>query len=195
MTMQKIMWRNWYAKYIDWGVKRNRIIVIADESKLTGESLVLLEQQTEIYQAKGIQDILSHLTSPTFFCLYSIISGSSILSLYNLMASFMDFTYSATYFGASAPYFSISLIIAEPTIAPSEMSAILFVCKQLFFQCYLFFCGLSSRSCSGKWKRMQYTVFQFHQCLPGCTCDLHVSSRKIEHVRWRIDGTKNTISI
>ena len=62
MTMQKIMWRNWYAKYIDWGVKRNRIIVIADESKLTGESLVLLEQQTEIYQAKGIQDALSHLT-------------------------------------------------------------------------------------------------------------------------------------
>lgn len=43
-------------------MKRNRIIVIADESKLTGESLVLLEQQTEIYQAKGIQDALSHLT-------------------------------------------------------------------------------------------------------------------------------------
>jgi len=43
-------------------VKKNRIIVIADESKLTGESLVLLEQQTEIYQAKGIQDALSHLT-------------------------------------------------------------------------------------------------------------------------------------
>ena len=43
-------------------MKKNRIIVIADESKLTGESLVLLEQQTEIYQAKGIQDALSHLT-------------------------------------------------------------------------------------------------------------------------------------
>ena len=43
-------------------MKRNRIIVIADESKLTGESLALLEQQTEIYQAKGIQDALSHLT-------------------------------------------------------------------------------------------------------------------------------------
>ena len=43
-------------------MKRNRIIVIADDSKLTGESLVLLEQQTEIYQAKGIQDALSHLT-------------------------------------------------------------------------------------------------------------------------------------
>ena len=43
-------------------MKRNRIIVIADESKLTGESLVLLEQQTEIYQAKGIQDARSPLT-------------------------------------------------------------------------------------------------------------------------------------
>ena len=43
-------------------MKKNRIIVIADESKLTGEILVLLEQQTEIYQAKGIQDALSHLT-------------------------------------------------------------------------------------------------------------------------------------
>lgn len=50
-------------------MKRNRIIVIADESKLTGESLVLLEQQTEIYQAKGIQDILSHLT----VCSYHLI--------------------------------------------------------------------------------------------------------------------------
>lgn len=50
-------------------MKRNKIIVIADESKLTGESLVLLEQQTEIYQAKGIQDILSHLT----VCSYHLI--------------------------------------------------------------------------------------------------------------------------
>ena len=33
----------------------------------------------------------------------------------------MDLTYSPTYFGASLPYFSSSLIIAEPTIAPSEV--------------------------------------------------------------------------
>ena len=45
------------------------------------------------------------------------------------MASFIDFTYSATCSGASVPYFSISLTIAEPTIAPSEMSAILFACS------------------------------------------------------------------
>lgn len=43
-------------------MKRNRIIVIADESELTWESLVLSEQQAEICQAKGIQDVLSHLT-------------------------------------------------------------------------------------------------------------------------------------
>lgn len=43
-------------------MKENRIIVIADKSGLSWESLVLLEQQAEIYQAKNIQDVLSHLT-------------------------------------------------------------------------------------------------------------------------------------
>jgi len=43
-------------------VKKNRIIVIADEGEVLWESLVLPEQQTEIYQAKNIQDALSHLT-------------------------------------------------------------------------------------------------------------------------------------
>ena len=41
----------------------------------------------------------------------------------------MDLTYSPTYSDASLPYFSSSLIIAEPTIAPSEMSAIFFACS------------------------------------------------------------------
>lgn len=43
-------------------VKKNKIIVIADENGLSWESLVLLEQQSEIYQAKNIQDAFSHLT-------------------------------------------------------------------------------------------------------------------------------------
>ena len=43
-------------------MKKNRIIVIADEGEVLWESLVLPEQQTEIYQAKNIQDALSHLT-------------------------------------------------------------------------------------------------------------------------------------
>ena len=41
----------------------------------------------------------------------------------------MDFTYSPTYLGASFPYFSISFIMAEPTIAPSETSAIFLACS------------------------------------------------------------------
>ena len=36
--------------------------MIEDESGLSWESMVLLEQQAEIYQAKSIQDALSHLT-------------------------------------------------------------------------------------------------------------------------------------
>ena len=44
-------------------------------------------------------------------------------------ASFIFLTYSPTYFGASFPCSSISLTIAEPTIAPSEMSAIFFACS------------------------------------------------------------------
>lgn len=36
--------------------------MIEDESGLSWESMVLLEQQAEIYQAKNIQDALSHLT-------------------------------------------------------------------------------------------------------------------------------------
>lgn len=43
-------------------VKKNKIIVIADENGLSWESLVLLEQQSEIHQAKNIQDAFSHLT-------------------------------------------------------------------------------------------------------------------------------------
>lgn len=43
-------------------MKRNRIIVIAEESELKCKNLILLEQQAEIYQTKGIQDVLSHLT-------------------------------------------------------------------------------------------------------------------------------------
>ena len=43
-------------------MKKNRIIVLTDESGLSWDSLGLLEQQVEIYLAKGIQDTLSHLT-------------------------------------------------------------------------------------------------------------------------------------
>ena len=43
-------------------MKKNRIIVIADEGEMTWESLILLEQQAEFYQMKSIQDALSHLT-------------------------------------------------------------------------------------------------------------------------------------
>lgn len=42
-------------------MKKNRIIVIDDE-EMTWESLVLLEQQAEVYQTKIIQDAFSHLT-------------------------------------------------------------------------------------------------------------------------------------
>ena len=47
------------------------------------------------------------------------------------MASFILFTYSPTYLGESFPYFSIILIIALPTMAPSEMSAIFLACSGL----------------------------------------------------------------
>jgi DNA-binding response OmpR family regulator len=43
-------------------VKKNRIIIIADEGEMTWESLILLEQQAEFYQMKSIQDALSNLT-------------------------------------------------------------------------------------------------------------------------------------
>ena len=43
-------------------MKKNRIIVLTDESGLSWDSLGLLEQPVEIYLAKGIQDTLSHLT-------------------------------------------------------------------------------------------------------------------------------------
>ena len=43
-------------------MKKNRIIVLTDESGLSWDSLGLLEQQAEIYLAKGTQDTLSHLT-------------------------------------------------------------------------------------------------------------------------------------
>ena len=43
-------------------MKKNRIIVLTDENGLSWVSIGLLEQQAEIYLAKGIQDTLSHLT-------------------------------------------------------------------------------------------------------------------------------------
>ena len=43
-------------------MKKNRIIVIADEGEMTWESLILLEQRAEFYQMKSIQDALSNLT-------------------------------------------------------------------------------------------------------------------------------------
>ena len=45
------------------------------------------------------------------------------------MASFMDFTYSPMYLGASFPYFSSNLMMAEPTMAPSEREAIFLACS------------------------------------------------------------------
>ena len=42
-------------------MKKNRIIVIADEGEMTWESLILLEQRAEFYQMKSIQDALSNL--------------------------------------------------------------------------------------------------------------------------------------
>lgn len=50
-------------------MKRNRVIVIADENELTWESLGFLKRQAEIYQATGIQDVLSHLS----VCSYHLI--------------------------------------------------------------------------------------------------------------------------
>ena len=41
----------------------------------------------------------------------------------------MDFTYSPTGPAASFPYWAISFTIAEPTIAPSEISAIFAACS------------------------------------------------------------------
>lgn len=43
-------------------MKENKIIVIEDESGLPWGNMALLEQQSELYQAKNIQDALSHLT-------------------------------------------------------------------------------------------------------------------------------------
>ena len=43
-------------------MKENRIIVLTDGSGLSWDSLGLLEQQVEIYLAKGTQDTLFHLT-------------------------------------------------------------------------------------------------------------------------------------
>ena len=43
-------------------MKENKIIVIEDESGLPWGNMTLLEQQSELYQAKNIQDALSHLT-------------------------------------------------------------------------------------------------------------------------------------
>lgn len=43
-------------------MKENKIIVIEDESGVPWGNMTLLEQQAELYQAKNIQDALSHLT-------------------------------------------------------------------------------------------------------------------------------------
>ena len=43
-------------------MKENKIIVIEDERGLPWGNMTLLEQQAELYQAKNIQDALSHLT-------------------------------------------------------------------------------------------------------------------------------------
>lgn len=51
-----------YEKYGNKGVEGNRIIILTEDEKLSRESLTLLEKQAEIYQAKGIQDTLFHLT-------------------------------------------------------------------------------------------------------------------------------------
>ena len=45
------------------------------------------------------------------------------------MAAFIAFTYAPIYLGASVPYCSNSLTIADPTITPSAVSAIFFACS------------------------------------------------------------------
>ena len=45
------------------------------------------------------------------------------------MASFMDFTETPTCSGVSVPYLARSLIMAEPTMAPSEICAMFIACS------------------------------------------------------------------
>ena len=42
---------------------------------------------------------------------------------------------------------------------------------------------------------MQHTIFQLYQRFGRCTCNLYVGSRKIEHIRRRVNGTEYTVSI
>lgn len=50
-------------------MKKNRIIVIADENELTWESLGFLKKQAELYQTTCVQDALAHLS----VCSYHLI--------------------------------------------------------------------------------------------------------------------------
>ena len=56
-------------------------------------------------------------------------SRNRLFRLCYFTASFIDLTYSPIYSGAFLPYFSSSLMIAEPTITPSESSAIFPACS------------------------------------------------------------------
>jgi len=53
---------------------------------------------------------------------------------------------------------------------------LLFICKQLCFQCFIFLIVFSSRSGTSERKGVKYTIFQLYQGLRRSACNLDIRS-------------------
>lgn len=89
----------------------------------------------------------------------------------------------------------LSQIISSQIYQHIVFRQFFFVSQKFLFQRPVFFRCLSSRFRPGKRKSMQYSVLQPDESLGRSSGDLHISTGKIKHIRGRIDGPQNPVSI
>ncbi len=70
-----------------------------------------------------------------------------------------------------------------------------FIGEEFFFQPLIFFIALSSRPRSGKREGPDLSVLDFYESFRGCTGDLDIITREVEHVRRRVRRSEDAVRI
>lgn len=75
------------------------------------------------------------------------------------------------------------------------LGTLFFIGEEFFFQPLVFFIALSSRPRSGKREGPDLSVLDFYESFRGCTGDLDIITREIEHVRRRVRRAEDAVRI
>ena len=75
------------------------------------------------------------------------------------------------------------------------LGTLFFIGEEFFFQPLVFFIALSSRPRSGKREGPDLSVLDFYESFRGCTGDLDIITREVEHVRRRVRRAEDAVRI